>query len=75
MTQSEARTVAETFISATDMRGYSVVYADASKDEKTPDEWLVRFDLYSPNGGLVDSPTFVFVNEKTGLARFFEGSL
>jgi hypothetical protein len=75
MTQSEARIIAENFIKATDMRGYSVVYADARKDEKNPDEWLVRFDLFSPKGGQVDSPTFVFVNERTGDARFFEGSL
>ena len=72
MTGSEAKEVAERFVSTLELRGYTATFVEARKHERWPKEWSVIFDLRSARGNVMDGPMVVVVDEPTGSARLFE---
>lgn len=72
MNIEDARMIAESFIALQEMRGHKVTFVEARNLPKWPNEWSVIFDLYSPEGNLIDGPIIVIVNKITRNAHFFE---
>lgn len=69
MTKPEAIEIAENYLKTKNMRGYRAVVAEARKDERSPDEWIVLFSFFTPENFLMDGPMIIIVDEKTGEAR------
>jgi hypothetical protein len=73
MTEAEARAAAEALLATFDMKGYSAVFAEAKTMPRFPGEWIVIFDMFSPEGTPFDGPMVVTVDEKTKEATMMEG--
>ena len=72
MTSGEAKSIAESFLVTQDMKGFSVRHAETKKSIPWPNDWAVVFNVYHPQGHLMDAPIIVLVDEKTRQPRFFE---
>jgi hypothetical protein len=69
MNIEEARAIAERFLATQGMRGFKAVFEEAHKSKTCLDSWAVSFQLYAPEGGLVDGGLLIIVDEATGKAR------
>ncbi len=69
MRAEDARAIAETLVSSTDLQGYRAAFAECRRSEASPGEWVVLFDLYSQANSLMDGPMVVVVDEQTRSAR------
>jgi hypothetical protein len=67
--QTEARKLAEDFLSQQDLRGYSYIFSGVTYDDRWPDEWGIVFDVYSPEMSLIDGPVVLVVSKTTGEVR------
>lgn len=67
--QTEARRLAENFLSQQDLRGFSYIFSGVTYDERWPDEWGIVFDVYSPEMSLIDGPVVLVVSKATGEVR------
>ena len=70
MSQEKAEQLALDFLVRTTGRKLKLI--GSRKWSKRPDEWNVLFETLDRDGGSVDGPTVVIVNEKTEEVRFFE---
>ena len=70
MDANQAQSIAEKLVATQDNRGFRLKFAEARKDERWPGEWSVVFDVFNPNGSLMDGPVVVIVNEQTREARY-----
>jgi hypothetical protein len=52
--------------------GTSVEYVGLADRHEHPREWSVAFDVYSPDGNLIDGPVVVIIDKDTMKARFFD---
>jgi hypothetical protein len=69
--QSEAQRIAIEYIASFDeaaMKGWSYRFAEMSRNGPRKDFWGAVFDVYSPEGTLVDGPLIVLVRESDGVA-------
>ena len=73
MTELEAQMVAEALISTLDMRGHTLTFVEAKPRARYPGEWSAIFDVFSPEGTLIDGPVVVIVDEGTREARVMDG--
>jgi hypothetical protein len=71
MNEVQARLIAENHVEAINMRGYRAVFVQAHKVDRRSQQWSVVFELYSPDGFVVDGPMIVDVDEITGTAKTF----
>ena len=71
MNEDEAKTMAERFIATQDMKGHSIQFVSATKGIRSPDEWSILYDLFSPQGTLIDGPIVVLVDDASGEVRLF----
>lgn len=69
MNPEQARTIAESFLSTQEMRGYKAVFVEARARPRWPNEIAVVFDIFSSTGGLLDGPMIVIVDKATKEAR------
>lgn len=70
MDERHASQIAEAFMSAQDLRGYSVKLSHTHLHPTGP--WGAVFDVYSPEGNPVDGPIVVVVDPETQTARFLD---
>lgn len=72
ISKDEAKTLALTYIDSLDLKGYRYEFAGISSNENWPNEWGVVFDVYTPNGNLIDGPVVFVVEKDSGRVRSFE---
>lgn len=71
MSEDDAISLANAYVHAT--LGRDLKPIGARKSPRFPLEWNVLFETTLPNGGIMDGPTIVIVDEETRQARFFLG--
>nr|WP_321361625.1 hypothetical protein [uncultured Hyphomonas sp.] len=73
MTEAEARAAADRFLEDQDKKGHRMVFIEAKRSLRHPGEWNVIYDLFSPQGTLIDGPVIVIVDEQDAEAHLMEG--
>lgn len=69
--QNEAQRIAIEYIASFDeaeMKGWNYRFAEMSREGLKNGFWGAVFDVYSPEGTVVDGPLVVLVRENDGLA-------
>ncbi|WUR12416.1 hypothetical protein E7V67_022345 [[Empedobacter] haloabium] len=74
ISKERAQELAIEHVSQLDLRGYRYEFVGISFDEKWPNEWGAVFDVFTPNGNLMDGPVVFVVEKETGIVRGFEPS-
>lgn len=71
VSREQAKDLAIAHVQTLDLKGYRYECVGTSFDAKWPDEWGVVFDVYTPNGHLMDGPVVFVVEKETGRVRSF----
>jgi hypothetical protein len=71
MNESDAKTIAESYIRTTNMRGYKAVFSEARKRPEPSNVWAVIFELYKPDGRIIRPSMIVLVDDVTGEVKPF----
>jgi hypothetical protein len=74
LTKNEVKEIALRFVSEQDLHGFKMEFVETNKRVRYPDEWVAVFDVYSAKGELIDGPSLIIIDEKTGEARSFESA-
>lgn len=72
VSRKQTKELAIAHVRTLDLKGYRYEYVGTSFDDKWPDEWGVVFDVYTPNGNLMDGPVVFVVEKETGHVRPFK---
>lgn len=73
MTEDEARAAADSLLETMDKKGHEMTFVEAKPRIRYPGEWSVIYDVFSPQGTLIDGPIVVIVDESSAEARLMEG--
>lgn len=73
MTEDEARAAADSLLETMDKKGHGIAFVEAKPSTRYPGEWNVIYDLFSPQGTLIDGPVVIIVDENSAEARLMEG--
>jgi len=65
LSQQEARELVEKYISEQNLHGHKYEFVKVNFDEKSPDEYGVIFNVYSPENSLIDGPAVFIVDKNT----------
>jgi len=66
VSREQAQELAVAHVGTLNLRGYRYEYVGTSFDAEWPDEWGVVFDVYTPDGHLMDGPVIFAVEKETG---------
>lgn len=69
----QAGQLAIAYVSSLNLKGYRYEYSGVNKEKYYTGEWGVMFDVYAPEGHLMDNHAIFFVNPETGKIRAFGG--
>lgn len=69
----DVRVIAETLIANLDKRGFRYVFVGCRPSQINRGEWTAAFDVFAPDGALIDGPVMVVVDQRTRRARLVEG--
>ena len=72
VSREQAKDLAISYVGGLDLRGYRYEFVGISFNEKWSDEWGAVFDVYTPNGNLIDGPVIFVVEKSTGRVRGYE---
>jgi hypothetical protein len=72
ISKEEAKNVAISHVKSLDLKGYRYEFVGISFDQKWANEWGAVFDVFTPNGHLMDGPVVFVVEKDTGHVRGFE---
>ena len=73
MIESEVRQAAEKLFVGQDLIGYTPVFLEAQLGRVRPGQWTVLFEYRTAQGGVLDGPVVVVVDDKTGQAQLDPG--
>jgi hypothetical protein len=66
----QVREIAEQFVAAQDNKGFTLKFVSAKKNDRGPGNWSAIFDVFTPQGSLLDGPVVVIVNEESKQAHY-----
>lgn len=72
ISKEQAKDLAIAYVNSLDLRGYRYEFSGISFDKNWPNEWGAVFDVYTPQGHLMDGPVVFVVEKDTGRVRSFE---
>lgn len=73
MTESEVRQAAEKLFEGQDLKGYIPVFVEAVLGRRRPSEWTVLFEYRTAQGGVLDGPVVILVDDRTGQVQDHPG--
>lgn len=72
ISSDEARQLALNYVNSLDLKGFEYRLVSISYEKNWPNEWGVIFDVYTPEGSLMDGPLVLVVECDSGRVRGFE---
>jgi len=70
MTKDEAREAAERLLRDANWTEFTAKFVGIKVSSRDPNMYGVVFDVYAPEGHVVDGPVVIVVDQRTGEARF-----
>ncbi|WP_248925851.1 hypothetical protein [Paenibacillus hamazuiensis] len=71
MTEIEAKEIALKFISNHTSEHYTLHFISINRSPRNPYHWSAAFEVRPTNGGMLEGPIFVIIDEKSSEAWFF----
>ncbi|MCM3626750.1 hypothetical protein M3194_05165 [Paenibacillus glycanilyticus] len=71
MTENEAKDIAIKFIGCNASEHYTLNFISINKSPRNPNHWSVAFEVRPSNGGVLEGPIFVLVDDSSSEAWFF----
>ena len=72
ISKEQAERLALAYVESLDMKGWRYEFVGITSPRNWPDEWSAVFDVYTPNGNLMDGPVVFMVERRTGRVRGYE---
>lgn len=69
VSDAEAKRLVEDFLAKQDLKGYRYEFVRVNFNNKYPDEYGAVFNVYSPEGSLIDGPAVFIVNKNSRKVR------